>query len=181
MFLKWIKRHVWGLNQKVYRSLTIQTWSLFYKCTFEKLFFEKSIITVNFFLEELICLFSSISHSMFNVIVNILCSSEATVYDTGRFSFLRPNSWTKSDKSLTSFPPCYSQSPLQLGLKISISSNSRNLLQFLQFSYRRKEEKLKENHTPSLWFKKSVQKPQAYEIVLSRIRLLHYFSMFLSN
>jgi hypothetical protein len=28
--------------------------------------------------------------------------------------------------------PCYSQSPLQLCLEISISSNSRNLLQFLQ-------------------------------------------------
>jgi hypothetical protein len=38
-------------------------------------------------------------------------------------------------KSLNSFPPCYSQSPLQLCLEISISSNSRNLLQFLQFSY----------------------------------------------
>jgi hypothetical protein len=33
-----------------------------------------------------------------------------------------------------SFPPCYSQSPRQLYLEISISSNSRNLLQFLQFS-----------------------------------------------
>jgi hypothetical protein len=35
------------------------------------------------------------------------------------------------DKSLISFPPCYSQSPLQLCLEISISSNARNLLQFL--------------------------------------------------
>jgi hypothetical protein len=39
------------------------------------------------------------------------------------------------DKSLKSFPPCYSQSPLQHCLEIYISSNSRNLLQFLQFSY----------------------------------------------
>ncbi len=39
------------------------------------------------------------------------------------------------DKSLKIFPPCCSQSPLQLCLKISVSSNSRNLLQFLQFSY----------------------------------------------
>ncbi len=31
-------------------------------------------------------------------------------------------------KSLKRFPPCYSQSPLQLCLEISISSNSRNLL-----------------------------------------------------
>jgi hypothetical protein len=53
---------------------------------------------------------------------------------------------------ILSFPPCYSQSPLQLCLEISISSNSRNLLQFLQFSYcalyRRKEENLTVNHTP---------------------------------
>ncbi len=38
------------------------------------------------------------------------------------------------DKSLKSFTPGYSQSPLQLCLEISISSISRNLLQFLQFS-----------------------------------------------
>ncbi len=36
------------------------------------------------------------------------------------------------DKSLQSFPPCYSKSSLQLWLEISISSNSRNFLQFLQ-------------------------------------------------
>jgi hypothetical protein len=37
------------------------------------------------------------------------------------------------DKSLKSFPPCYSQRPLlQLCLEILISSNSRNLLQFLK-------------------------------------------------
>jgi hypothetical protein len=32
------------------------------------------------------------------------------------------------DKSLKSFPPCFSQSPLQLSLDIYISSNSHNLL-----------------------------------------------------
>ncbi len=32
----------------------------------------------------------------------------------------RQNSWTKSRQSLQSFPPCYSQSPLQLCLEISI-------------------------------------------------------------
>jgi hypothetical protein len=37
-------------------------------------------------------------------------------------------------KSLRRFPPFYSQSPLQLCLEIYISSNSRNLLQFLEFS-----------------------------------------------
>jgi hypothetical protein len=36
------------------------------------------------------------------------------------------------DKSLKSFPLCYSKSPLQLCLEISIFSNSRNLFQFLQ-------------------------------------------------
>ncbi len=39
------------------------------------------------------------------------------------------------DKSLKSFPSCYTQSPLQLCLEFSISSNSRNLLQFLEFSH----------------------------------------------
>jgi len=39
------------------------------------------------------------------------------------------------DKSLKSFPPCNAQSPIQLYLEISISWNSRNLLQFLQFNY----------------------------------------------
>jgi hypothetical protein len=38
-----------------------------------------------------------------------------------------------SDKSLESFPPCYSKSPRHLCTEISISSNSRNLLQFLHF------------------------------------------------
>ncbi len=45
------------------------------------------------------------------------------------------------DKSLTSFPLCYSQSPLQLCLEISFPSNSCNPLQFLQFSYRFVKEK----------------------------------------
>jgi hypothetical protein len=35
------------------------------------------------------------------------------------------------DKSLKSFPPCYSQSHLQLCLSFLFLSNSRNLLQFL--------------------------------------------------
>ncbi len=68
------------------------------ECTFEKFFFEKSVSTVNCFLEDLICLFSSISHSLFNVILKIVSNSEATVKDTGRLNVL------------SSFPPCYSQS-----------------------------------------------------------------------
>jgi hypothetical protein len=38
-------------------------------------------------------------------------------------------------KIFKSIPLSYSQSPLQLCLEISISSNSSNLLQFLQLSY----------------------------------------------
>jgi hypothetical protein len=49
--------------------------------------------------------------------------------------FSRPEDEFLPDKSLKSFSPCYSQSPLQLCLAIPISSNSRNLLKFLQFSY----------------------------------------------
>ena len=40
------------------------------------------------------------------------------------------------DKSPKSFPPCYSQWRLLLCFESSIFSNSRNLLQFLQFTYR---------------------------------------------
>ena len=72
------------------------------------------------------------------------------------------------DESLKIFSPCYSQSPLQLCLEISISSNSRNLLQVLEFSCcilkRRKEENLIENHTPRPMVKKSMQKPQVWEL-----------------
>ncbi len=50
-----------------------------------------------------------------------------------------------------SFPPCYSQSPLQLCLEISISSNSRNLLQFLQFSAKEKEENPVLEFLNNLW------------------------------
>jgi hypothetical protein len=50
---------------------------------------------------------------------------QATAGFRGRFLGRNP------DKSLKSFPPCYSQSPLQLCLEIYISSYSRNLLQFL--------------------------------------------------
>ncbi len=57
----------------------------------------------------------------------------------------KPNSWIKS---LQSFPPYYSQSPLQLCIEISISSNSCNLLQFLQFNVKEKRGNLKENQAP---------------------------------
>ncbi len=60
----------------------------------------------------------------------------------------------KPDKCLKSFPPCYPQSPLQLCFEISISSNSRNLLQFLQFSYCTLQRR-KPCILPSLGFKKS--------------------------
>ncbi len=62
-------------------------------------------------------------------------------------------SWSRilgrnSDKSFKSFPSCYSQSPLQLCLRFL----------FLQ------EENLIENHTPSLCFKKYIQKPQVWKL-----------------
>ncbi len=63
------------------------------------------------------------------------------------------------EKNLKSFPPCYSKSPLQLCLEISISSNSRNLLQFLQCAtVHCKGERRKtwqKTTPPFLWFKKS--------------------------
>jgi hypothetical protein len=46
-------------------------------------------------------------------------------YSVGRSLGRNPNN------SLKSFPPCYSQSPPQHCLEIYISSNSRNLVQFL--------------------------------------------------
>jgi hypothetical protein len=42
------------------------------------------------------------------------------------------------DKSLKSFPPCYSQSTVQLCLEFSISSNSRNLIKFLLYTVKEK-------------------------------------------
>ncbi len=42
------------------------------------------------------------------------------------------------DKTHKSFPPYYSQSLVQLCLEISISANSRNLLQFLQYTVKEK-------------------------------------------
>jgi hypothetical protein len=60
------------------------------------------------------------------------------------------------------------KSALQLCLEISISSNSRILVQFLEFNYCTKEENLIEN-PPSLRFKKSIQEPEVWE--LSRLCL----------
>jgi hypothetical protein len=39
------------------------------------------------------------------------------------FHYQRPNSWTQLDKSLMSFRPCYSQSPLLTGLKLIFNAN----------------------------------------------------------
>jgi hypothetical protein len=55
-----------------------------------------------------------------------------TLYSRSSRKFL-PRGWIlgqNPEKSLKSFPPCFSQSPRQLCREISISSNSRNLLQF---------------------------------------------------
>ncbi len=77
--------------------------------------------------------------------------------------------------------------------EISISSNSRYLLQFLQFSYckllRRNKENLKETIPPSPWFKKSIQKSKVWElsrfmprnlneILRSWVRFLENFDFF---
>ncbi len=57
------------------------------------------------------------------------------------------------------------QSPLQLCLEISITSNSRNLLQFLvQLLYTVKEKGGKpDRKPPSLWFKKSKKKQNSQD------------------
>ncbi len=72
------------------------------------------------------------------------------------------------NKSLKSFPPCYSQSALQLRLEIFISSNSRNLLQFLQsVPVLCKGERRKtwwKTIPPSLRYKKSIQRSQLWEL-----------------
>jgi hypothetical protein len=70
-------------------------------------------------------------------------------------------------QSLTSFRPCYSQPPLQLCLEISISSNHASSYLFLQILYTIKEKggKPDRNLFPFyLWFKKSSQKPQVWEL-----------------
>jgi hypothetical protein len=66
------------------------------------------------------------------------------------------------DKNLKRFPPCCSQSPLQLCLECSISSNSRNLLciSTVQLLYTVKEKGGKNLIENPQWFKKSKQKPQ---------------------
>jgi hypothetical protein len=52
------------------------------------------------------------------------------------------------DKSPKSFPSCLSQSPLQLCLEISISSNSRNLLHISTVQYCTKKRRKEKNQTP---------------------------------
>jgi hypothetical protein len=68
-------------------------------------------------------------------------------------SLLRPTSWTKCRQILKSFPPCYSKSPLQLWLEISISSKltqplTVSTVQLLYTVKKAKWENLLENHTP---------------------------------
>ncbi len=87
----------------------------------------------------------------------------------------------KSGQILKRFPPWYSQSPLQLCLEISISSNSGNLLRMfsnsrnllcistvrLMYTVKKKGEKPDRKPyppPPSIWFKKSIQKPQVWEL-----------------
>jgi hypothetical protein len=50
-------------------------------------------------------------------------------------------------KGLKSYPPSYLKSSLHLCLEISFSSSSRNLLQFLQFSFCTLQSRKEENYT----------------------------------
>ncbi len=72
-----------------------------------------------------------------------------------------------ADKSLKSFPPCYSQSPLQLCLGDFYFFKLEKPLKIatVQLLYTvecRKEENLIENRTPLPMFKKSIQRPQNF-------------------
>ncbi len=90
------------------------------------------------------------------------------------------------DKSLKSseFPPCYSQSSAALPWDLYFFKLTQPLIVSLvryctHTLYRRKEENLIENHTPSLWFKNSIQKPQVWE--LSRICLQTSTKLYFMN
>ncbi len=95
-------------------------------------------------------------------LLGLLCNNR------GRILGRNPN----KSLSLKIFPPCNSQSPLQLWLEIYISSNSRNLLQFQQFWFYTRYGKGERRKTwsktipPSLCFNKSIQKPQVGELCL---------------
>jgi hypothetical protein len=75
---------------------------------------------------------------------SVKCTSSVTKFELGRYPIQPRPSFCRDrpkgrilgqnpDKSLKSFPPCYSQSPLQLCLEISISSNK--LMQPLKYFY----------------------------------------------
>ncbi len=59
------------------------------------------------------------------------CTPSPTVLTFSRGRILRQN----PDKSLKSFPPCYTQTPIKLCLEVTTYSNSLNLFMFLNFSY----------------------------------------------
>ncbi len=65
-------------------------------------------------------------------------------------------------KSLKSFPPSYSQSPLQLCLEISLTQPRRGQLLYIVKEKGGKPDR--KTHPHSLWFKKSIQKPQVWEL-----------------
>ncbi len=73
------------------------------------------------------------------------------------------------DKSLKSFPPCHSQSPLQLCLKISYFFKLTQPLTVytVQLLHTVKGDRRKtwwKTIPPSLWFKKSIKKPLVWEL-----------------
>ncbi len=65
------------------------------------------------------------------------------------------------DKSLQSFPPCYSQSHLQLCLRFLFLQIHANSYSFCKEERRKTWWKI---IPPSLWFKKSIQKPHVWEL-----------------
>ncbi len=82
-------------------------------------------------------------------------------YEILQWKILRPSFGRNPNKSLKSFPPCYSRLQL-LCIEISISSKSRNLSPFL---LRGEEENLKDNHTALLMVKEChIEKPQVWEL-----------------
>ncbi len=82
----------------------------------------------------------------------------------------RPNSWTKiQNKSLKSFPSCYSQSPLHSFalrlLFLQTHSASYSFYSSVTVHCKRERRKTwKKTISPYLWCKKSIQKPKVWEL-----------------
>jgi hypothetical protein len=121
--------HVWTTSKSAYCKIQI--------------LIAKKLTNVIFFVKMSVCFKCSIRwrkklalpETLMNstefLCLDIETSSKTTQSYRYRGRILRRN----LDKSLKSIPPCSSLSPIQLCLEISISSNSLDLLQFLQIIY----------------------------------------------